>query len=156
MKKFILNLATLFGCGKSPIFPGTIGAFLGVLFYAALIQNLGNLATIIATIFLLPVAVIVCEVAEKEIGEKDPSCVIFDEFAAMPLCFFGMRQLVPDEIPQWVMLSLGFAVFRFFDIVKPLGIKNLQKFAGGFGIVVDDVVAAIYTNIAVTSIFMVL
>jgi phosphatidylglycerophosphatase A len=87
--------------------------------------------------------VVICGEAEFRLGEKDPGCVILDEMVAMPLCFVtsaGLR----NRFSMWVILLGGFLLFRFFDIVKPFGIKKLQNFNGGIGIVVDDLAAAIY------------
>jgi phosphatidylglycerophosphatase A len=68
--------------------------------------------------------------------------VILDEFIAMPLCFLGWRAL-PAVLPTWAVLLAGFALFRLFDIWKPLGIRRLQALPGGWGVVADDLVAAL-------------
>ena len=68
--------------------------------------------------------------------------MILDEFVVMPLCFLGWRTL-PAAIPVWAVLGAGFALFRLFDIVKPLGIRRLQALPGGWGVVIDDVAAAL-------------
>jgi phosphatidylglycerophosphatase A len=86
-------------------------------------------------------------VLPEEIGEKEPSCVIFDEFVAMPICFLGIRNFVTPKIPTRKILLIGFVIFRLFDILKPLGIKKVQHLSGGIGIVIDDILAAIYTDV---------
>jgi len=60
----------------------------------------------------------------------------------MPLCFLGWQWLPPD-LPWLVLLLAGFGLFRFFDILKPLGINKLQSLPGGWGVVLDDVAAAL-------------
>jgi phosphatidylglycerophosphatase A len=73
---------------------------------------------------------------------RDPGCIVLDEFAAMPLVFLGTDGLVtPERLP--VLLFAGFALFRFFDILKPLGIRRLQDLPGGLGVLVDDLAAAL-------------
>jgi phosphatidylglycerophosphatase A len=147
MSNFAMKLATLFGLGKIPIMPGTIGSLCGVLFHGAIVQNLRPPQAIFLTIFLILVAVVSCDVAEKKIGEKDPRCIILDEFVAMPICFFGIKHLAEAKFSTFAILLMGFVIFRIFDILKPLGIERVQNLSGGIGIVADDIVAAIYANI---------
>lgn len=149
-KKFCVSIATLFGIGNSPIVPGTLGAFFGTLFYAAILNRVSSLEMICITLFMLLLAIVICDIAEQEIGEKDPSKVILDEFVVMPIVFFGTKIFFIEKICYcWVLLA-GFLIFRLFDIVKPFGIKSTQSLSGGVGIVVDDIVAAIYSNIVLT------
>ena len=90
------------------------------------------------------VAVAICGEAEFRLGRRDPGEVILDEFVAMPLCFLGWPLLV-GPAPAWAVFMAGFALFRFFDIVKPLGIARLQELPAGWGVVADDVAAALAT-----------
>jgi phosphatidylglycerophosphatase A len=149
LKNFVINLATLFGLGKFPIMPGTLGSFMGLLLYIILIQNLSVFPMIFTLITIILLAILICDMAEKVIGEKDPSCVILDEFVAMPICFVGIKHFVPAEIAMWKIWLLGFVIFRIFDILKPFGIKKSQDLSGGIGIVVDDIIAAIYANVTI-------
>lgn len=87
-------------------------------------------------------AVALCGEAEHRLGQKDPGEVILDEFVVMPLCFLGWESLI-GRIPPWAVLLVGFGLFRFFDILKPLGISRLQRWPGGWGIVADDLGAAL-------------
>jgi phosphatidylglycerophosphatase A len=72
--------------------------------------------------------------------------VILDEFVAIPLVFLGWPVLL-QAMPAWAVLAAGFGLFRFFDIVKPLGIKRLQALPGGWGVVIDDTVAALAAGV---------
>jgi len=76
---------------------------------------------------------------ETEWG-KDPSKVVVDELIGVWVAVLW----IPAET-QW--LILGFILFRFFDIAKPLGIRQLEKIKGGWGVMLDDVGAGIYANI---------
>jgi phosphatidylglycerophosphatase A len=147
LENFIVNMATLFGLGKFPIMPGTLGSFMGLLFHIILIQHLPVLPMTFTLITIILLAIVICDMAEKAIGEKDPSRVILDEFVAMPICFLGIKHFVPATVAMWKIWVLGFVIFRIFDILKPLGIKKSQDLSGGIGIVVDDVIAAAYTNV---------
>ena len=75
-------------------------------------------------------------------GRTDPGEVILDEFVVMPLVFLGCRFGPSGVWPEWIGLLAGFGLFRFYDILKPLGIRRLQSWPDGWGIVVDDIAAA--------------
>jgi phosphatidylglycerophosphatase A len=102
-------------------------------------------------LFSLPglyLAVAICGEAEFRLGRRDPGEVILDEFTAMPLCFLGwpvLARVLPSWAAPWAVFVAGFLLFRLFDITKPLGIRKLQDLPGGWGIVVDDVAAALAT-----------
>ena len=91
-------------------------------------------------------AVGICGEAEKRMKKVDPGCVILDEVVAMPICMLGLKSFIAMGHGPYVLLGT-FLVFRFFDILKPLGIKKLQRYYGGFGVVIDDVAAAVATCI---------
>ncbi|MDR2776894.1 MAG: phosphatidylglycerophosphatase A [Puniceicoccales bacterium] len=147
LENVIINTATLFGLGKFSIMPGTLGSFMGLLFHIILIQNLSVFSMIFMLIAVILLAIVICDMAEKVMEEKDPSCVILDEFVAMPICFLGIKHFIPATIAMWKIWVLGFIIFRIFDVLKPFGIKKSQNFSGGIGIVVDDIIAAAYTNV---------
>ena len=96
-------------------------------------------------------AILLCGVAAAFLGKKDPSEVILDEFAAMPLVFL-FNPHVHGGATSFVFILLGFLFFRLLDITKPFGIKALEKLPGGFGIVLDDVMAAVYANLALQAV----
>jgi phosphatidylglycerophosphatase A len=68
--------------------------------------------------------------------------------AALPLVFFQNPLASSATSYGWIILLVGFGLFRFFDILKPLGIRRIENLPGGWGIVLDDVLAAIYANLA--------
>jgi len=79
---------------------------------------------------------------EKLAGKKDPSCVVIDEVAGILIAFF----LLPA---QWPVIITAFFVFRAFDMFKIYPINRFEKLPGSWGIMMDDVVAGLYTNIVV-------
>ena len=92
----------------------------------------------------LYLAVAMCGEAEFRLGRRDPAEVVLDEFTAMPLCFLGWPALLDAAHEQrWAIFLAGFLLFRLFDIAKPLGIRKLQDLPGGWGIVADDIAAAL-------------
>lgn len=142
----VLGLARLGPIGAGLPAPGTWGSAVGLLWVFAAFwrPQLGpgcTAALILASSYL---AVAVCGEAELRLGKSDPGEVILDEFVAMPVCFLGWHSLIGPLSP-WALLLAGFGLFRFFDIVKPLGIRRLQALPGGWGVVIDDLAAALAT-----------
>ena len=142
-------LATLGPIGKCPVAPGTAGSLVGFVTYfvVALAWEPSDIVFLLFCAGLPLLAVPLCGAAEKSMGRKDPPEVVLDEFAVVPLCFVGtvsptqMAFMSNSEISAWFLA--GFALFRFFDVVKPLGIKASQGLPNGWGVVVDDVLAAL-------------
>jgi phosphatidylglycerophosphatase A len=83
----------------------------------------------------------ICGNSARRIGQHDPGGIVWDEIAAMYLILL----VVPPTITAWI---LAFVLFRVFDIVKPWPIRDLDhRLGGGVGIMLDDLVAALYTAI---------
>ncbi|MEO6875411.1 MAG: phosphatidylglycerophosphatase A, partial [Opitutaceae bacterium] len=138
----VLAIARLGPVGSKLRAPGTWGSVAGVLYFTVFFYPLGAMATVLFSLIACYLAVAFCGEAEFRLGRKDPGEVILDEFVVMPLCYLGWRYLV-GPFPPWAVFLTGFALFRFFDILKPLGISKLQELPGGWGVVVDDVAAAL-------------
>jgi len=86
---------------------------------------------------------------EKEWG-KDPGKLVMDEWAGQALTFVSISFTgIPDT--DLMILGIGFILFRLFDILKPLGINKLQKYEGGMGILLDDLLAGLYALICLKS-----
>ena len=135
MKNFIKWIAIGFGTGLSPIMPGTVGTLVG-LPIAWGVMNLPTIWCKIGTCAILTVLSIpICGIAEKIIGGKDPGCIVADEYLTLPITVIGLSS-------PWALLS-GFVFHRIFDITKPPPIKQLQHIHGGFGITIDDFLAAL-------------
>ncbi len=146
----IVQIATLGPLGRLKA-PGTWGSAAGLLWWALVVRyahQKGGPHEFIFDALVVLTAILLCGVAAAFIGKKDPSEVILDEFAAMPLVFLFNPYVYRSDKVALVFILLGFLLFRLFDITKPFGIKALEKLPGGFGIVLDDVMAAIYANLA--------
>jgi len=145
MKIIYKLLATALGAGYSPIAPGTAGAIIGgvalYLFEAFNLISTTQTPIIYISLIVLTtiVGIIVTDKLESEWG-KDPSKVVIDEVLGLWITML----FVPFS---WLHLLIGFALFRFFDIAKPLGIRKLEKLQGGVGVMADDILAGIYSNI---------
>ena len=140
--QFVLNCATLGPVGRRLPAPGTWGSVAGLLYFTVFFYPLGAVETVLLSALGGYLAVAFCGEAEFRIGRKDPVEVILDEFVAMPLCFLGWRAL-EHPLPVWAVLLVGLGLFRFYDILKPLGISRLQDLPAGWGIVIDDTAAAL-------------
>ena len=139
----VLAIATLGPIGRRLPAPGTWGSLAGLLYFTVFFAGrYGIFGTLLLSAVGAYLAVAFCGEAEFRIGRKDPGEVILDEFVAMPLCFLGWPALTP-LLPTWVVFVLGFALFRLFDITKPFGISRLQRLPSGWGVVVDDLAAAL-------------
>lgn len=140
----VVALATLGPIGTIRWAPGTWGSLAGVIAFAAVFSRLSTPVLVVVTVILALFAVAVCDEAERRLGKSDPGCVVLDEFVAMPVCFLGWVEM-RAVLPWWQVLGLGFLLFRVFDIAKPFGIRRLQNLPGGWGVVADDLVAALAT-----------
>jgi len=149
----MVGIATLGPLGRLRA-PGTWGSAAGLLWWALVVRQAhakGWHHEFIFDALVVLMAIVICGVAAVMIGKKDPSEVVLDEFAAMPLVFL-FNPYVHGGKSALLLILLGFLLFRLFDITKPFGIKALEKLPGGFGIVLDDVMAAIYANLALHAI----
>jgi len=140
MDRLFMGLATGFGAGYLPKAPGTWGSLLALPLHFFLRQLAPNhYALALGAIFFI--AVITAGQAEKILDRKDPGVVVIDEVIGMLITLIA----APDN--PWIWL-LGFGLFRFFDICKPYPIRLIdQRLNGGLGIVLDDVLAGIYSLI---------
>lgn len=164
--KLILFVAQGFGVGRIPFAPGTFGSVVGLGWFALLLAT-GNIWLFaLGTILGLAASVWFCGRAEKILGQTDPGSVVLDEIAAIPVCFAfiilgsylsdgRLIDLHPSRI-DWYVRGIHFGLFRLFDIWKPWPIRASQKLPGGWGITIDDLLAAIYVNIGWSVFFGVL
>ncbi len=140
LNKLIIFLATGFYAGYLPYVPGTIGSLIGVgVFF--IISSLPPVYYLLVLFLLFSLGVYLSDRAEALFAKKDSTHIIFDEIVGLPVAMV----LIPNG-SGWI--AAGFILFRFFDILKPYPIRNIEeKFNGGFGIMLDDVAAGIYANI---------
>lgn len=141
----VVNLATLGPIGRAKKAPGTWGSVAGLALYAVCFHRLGAVGFVVMAAILAYLAVAFCDAAERRLQMRDPGMIVLDEFVAVPLVFFGMGG--PGGLVEshggWPVLLGGFLLFRFFDILKPVGISRLQNLPGGLGCVADDLAAGL-------------
>lgn len=142
MKKvpFLIDFfATGFYLGKIPFMPGTFGSLAAIpIGYLGSILN--PLWRIVFAVFLFLGGVFISSRYTDIAGVEDPGCVVIDEIAALSMLYF----FFPFK-PLYVVS--GFIFFRIFDILKPFPIKYIEGLPKGWGIMADDVMAAVYAAI---------
>lgn len=131
-------IALGFGAGLSPFAPGTFGTLLGWALYPLLAWSLSEpMLFVMLTVFFAG-GVLASERAGRALGVADHGAIVWDEMVAIWL----VLALAP---PTLVWQAVAVALFRFFDIVKPPPVRNVEAaFKGGFGVMIDDIVAAGY------------
>ena len=144
LKKLLLIIGQGFGTGLSPIAPGTAGSFAAAIIFYFFIWD--SIATYLGTgLFLLFILVsffigifLLSQLTDKE---KDPKSFVWDEFVGMWISCVPLTLVNKDVY----LVLLSFLVFRLFDIFKPLGIRSLDNKSGEFYVMIDDVIAGIYS-----------
>lgn len=126
-----------FGSGLSPVAPGTMGTLAAIPLAVALkLLPVAVFWPLLLAFFLL--GIYLCDVSSKRLGQHDPGGIVWDEMVA----YWLTVAFVPLH---WAWLLAAFVLFRVFDIFKPWPIRWVEKrFAGGLGIMLDDIVAALY------------
>ena len=140
--KFLLNhpahfIALGFGSGLAPKAPGTFGTIVGLALFGLISSyTLSNQLIIIAALFLI--GIYFCDITGKALGVTDHGGIVWDEIIAMML-------VLAFTPPSWLSWLVAFLLFRLFDIWKPFPIRQFDaKLKNGFGVMFDDLLAAIY------------
>lgn len=138
-QKLFRTIATVFGIGYLPLAPGTWASAAGLGVYTLLPSGgyIGLIAIFIITFIL---GIVSSNIVEADFGQKDPPQIVIDEFS----CIFAAFLFVKLTLP---IMIIGFILYRTFDIIKIPPMKQLEKLKGGWGIMLDDLAAAIYTNL---------
>ncbi len=140
-------IATCGGVGYFPVAPGTAGSAVGVGLVAAL-GTIGvarpwfRVLLICLALSIFLIGAWAATEAEKFFGKPDPGYVVVDEVAGQ------LFALVAQPDASWKWLLIGFILFRAFDIIKPFPARQAERLPGGWGIMVDDVVAGAYSAVA--------
>lgn len=134
-------IATGFGIGCNPYFPGTLGTVLAYPVYRWGLSPFNPKVKTITLVILFLGGVYICGHASKLMGSHDPGGIVLDESAA----FLAVLCLIPAT---WRWQLAGFVLFRFFDIVKPFPVDWIDaNIEGGLGIMLDDMTAGVCTMI---------
>ena len=131
-------LAFGFGAGLSPVAPGTAGTLVAVPLYLFLAQ-LGLAAYLACVVILVVAGLWICGRSAEALGVHDHSGIVWDEMVGFLVTMVGAPV-------GWLWIAVGFVLFRFFDVLKPWPIRTVdRRVRGGTGIVMDDVLAGLYS-----------
>lgn len=149
LKNPIHALSLGFGTGLAPKAPGTFGTLIGVALYWLLCSLQLSLALYIAvTVLCFVIGVWICGYTAKALGVHDHPAIVWDEVVG----YLITMTFAPSD---WYWILAGFVLFRLFDIWKPWPIRVIDRGVhGGFGIMLDDVLAGVYAAIALNLIFV--
>jgi phosphatidylglycerophosphatase A len=130
-------LATWFGIGFSPLAPGTLGTLAALPLYFAL-RGFGSSVVLAAAIVLGLAGVWASGVVAAHVGKEDPQIVVIDEVAGVLVAL----AFAPPTVAGFV---LAVVLFRVFDMTKPFPARAAERLPGGWGIVVDDIAAGLWS-----------
>lgn len=131
-------IATALGAGLSPVAPGTAGSLVALLPWWFLLRGLPVEWYVVVLVAGFVLGVWACGVCDRRLGMHDQGALVWDEVIGMWLALLAAP-------PAWWWMSVGFALFRLFDIWKPWPVRLAdRRVHGGLGVMLDDVVAGIY------------
>ena len=140
-------LATWFGVGYLPKAPGTWGSLAALPFAWLIAVQAGSIGLIVASLLVFTIGIWSSNVFINLSGHQDPSAVVIDEVAGMWMTL----ALIPPDI---TLYAIGFVLFRIVDIFKPWPAGWADRTVkGGFGVMLDDVLAALYSTAVVFALF---
>jgi phosphatidylglycerophosphatase A len=135
----IKAISSVFFIGYLPLIPGTFGSCAGVgLFY--LLKGFGPFAYFSFIFGVILLGLVTSGRTEKLLNKKDPGCIVIDEVAGMLIALSFMPY-------NFKIVILAFLIFRILDTLKPYPAGRLQNRPGAVGVMGDDLIAGIYTNI---------
>ena len=157
--RFTALVTTFFGSGMSPKAPGTMGSLAAaVVAYPMALAASRSFGIIGAHIIFLVAALVVffgaipfVNKAMRDTGTEDPGWIVIDEVCGvfMALAFVPAGTIVAYP---WI-LAIAFGLFRFFDILKPLGIHRFERFPKGWGVMADDLLGGIYAGLLLIPVY---
>jgi len=142
MRSLSKIFATFFGIGYFPLAPGTLTSLIIVILYKTFLFKLNWPYYLLLLISIFFIGVYTSSKYCTELKKEDPRSIVIDEVLGQLIVMFRLPS-------NWIVLLAGFFLFRFFDILKPFFIKKTEKFPKGWGIMIDDIVAAAYAGIII-------
>jgi phosphatidylglycerophosphatase A len=141
MRGLALAIATGGYVGFLPVVPGTFGSALGLVLFVGLRSVAPPAADLLVAGLLFVIGLWAANIAERELGGKDPAPIVIDEVLGMLLTLAWL----PASMP---LIVAGFVAFRILDVLKPFPARRLEDAPGGLGVMLDDAMAGVYANIA--------
>jgi phosphatidylglycerophosphatase A len=132
--------------GFFPIAPGTVGSAAGIAVYLGARYVTVSYFDVLLIMALFAVGVALTRPCEEDLRCIDPGPIVIDEVMGMLITLF--------RVPVgWLGILLGFLLFRALDVIKPFPARRLERLHGGFGVMSDDAMAAIYANLLLRGAF---
>ena len=147
MRRLAVLLATGFGIGYLPIAPATWASAAAALALFALLPGMDWILIVVAIVAITPLAIWTSGEAERRLGH-DARPIVIDEVVGMLVSVCGVPMAGRGSAHLAIMLAIAFVFFRVFDIWKPYPARSSQSLPGGYGVVVDDILAGVYANIS--------
>lgn len=147
MKFLSKAISTFFGLGYFPVAPGTLTSFGVVLAYKYYLYQFSWPLYLLIFFLLFFVGIHTSTKFSVDSNKKDPRKIVIDEVCGQLLVLFRMSE-------GWFPVLACFILFRIFDILKPYPIKKVETLPVGWGIMMDDIVAAIYAGVIVNLYFL--
>ena len=138
-------IGTVFNIGKLPLAPGTWSSFFAVLVWYIFFRELNTIYFLLINIILFFLGLISSEIIIKNSNDHDPSKIVIDEWVGQWISLLFLPITLINAV-------IGFILFRFFDISKLKPISYMEKIQGGWGIMLDDVLAGLLTLIILYSV----
>jgi phosphatidylglycerophosphatase A len=138
-------ISTVFFVGYLPLIPGTFGSLAGLGIYLLVRHDPFVIFALACGVSAL--GFWASDRMEGIVGKKDASCIVIDEVSGIFISFLFVRF-------EWRFVILGFFLFRLFDTLKPYPAGRLQRLRGGNGIMIDDIIAGIYTNLVLQAVII--
>lgn len=142
MKTLSKAVSTFLGVGYFPVGQGTLASLIVMLLYKFFLFRLHWAVYLGLNGIVFIAGVVSSSVHSSCLKKKDPHEIVIDEVAGQMLVFFRLN-------PSWFLVVSGFVLFRIFDIFKPFPVRQIEKFPKGWGIMADDIMAAVYTGLLI-------
>jgi len=158
IKKLNVLFLTMLGVGNSKYAPGTVASFITCLIYIWLYNSQVNILFLILSVFLIFIfSVYSIDRLKNSFSEIDAKEIVVDEFVGQSIPVLTIYNFIEiNNLNYFIFYTfISFVLFRIFDIWKPYPIKKIDiKMKNGFGVILDDIVAGIYSVIILLTIFI--
>jgi len=142
MRSLAKLIATFFGIGYAPIAPGTAASLVTVFIYKYLLYKFSWSTQLGLMLFIYLIGVWASSNYSREKRLEDPRTVVIDEVLGQIMALFLLS-------PTWPLMLAAFLLFRIFDVIKPFFIRRAEHYSSGWGIMLDDIVAGLYSSILI-------
>lgn len=140
MRRLAVFVCSFGYIGFFPFAPGTVGSAAGVAVYVAARHFAVLHIQLLFIVALFGAGLVFTRPCEEDLRCTDPGPIVIDEVMGMLITLF----MIPVG---WGGILLGFLLFRALDVVKPFPARQLERLHGGFGVMTDDAMAAVYANL---------